>query len=108
MSLKWQERPHPTLQRKRQSLILISFKFFPKSLLVKIIAFLLTMSPLIFNYMLDHYGIDSIVIRGLLTTAIVAGVPTVALYLITLVRASSIRKHEEMEAAVLRSKQKNV
>jgi hypothetical protein len=99
MSLKWQERPLPAQpSRKRLSLFLISFKFFPAGLLLKLIAFLLTMSPLIFNYLLDHYEIDSIVTRGLLTAAIIGGVPTIALYLITLIRAPSIRKRAEMES----------
>jgi hypothetical protein len=88
------------LPRKRHRLFLITFKFFPASLLAKIVAFLLTMSPLIFNYLLEHYAIDSIVTRGLLTIAIVGGIPTVALYLITFVRAPSIRKREEMQAAL--------
>jgi hypothetical protein len=100
MSLKWQERPLPALlPGKHHSLFLIAFKFFPTSLLVKIIAFLLAICPLIFHYLREHYGIDSFLTRGLLTAAIVGGIPTIVLSVITLARAPSIRKREEMKAA---------
>jgi hypothetical protein len=97
MSLKWPERPISILlPGKRYDLFTIANKLFPTSFLVKIIAFLLWTSPVIFNLLQEHYGIDSIITRGLLTAAIVGGLPTVVVYLITLARAPSIRKHHEM------------
>ncbi len=98
MSLKWPEKPLFTLSPgKRYGLFTIVHKSFPTSFLVKIIAFLSATSPIIFNFLQEHYGIDSIITRGLLTVAIVGGVPTVVLYLITLARAPTIRKSVEME-----------
>jgi hypothetical protein len=100
MSLKWPEKPLPTLSPgKHYSLFTIAYKFFPGSFLIKIIAFLSSTSPIVFNLLHKHYGIDSIIIRGILTADIVAGVPTVVLYLIMLARAPAIRKSVEIEAA---------
>jgi hypothetical protein len=98
MSLKWQERPLPTLTPgKRHSLFTIAHKFFPTAFLVKGIGITLTSSLFIYNYLLN-VGIDSIIQRALLTAAIVVVAPTVALYLITLARAPRIRQREELEA----------
>ncbi len=100
MSLKWQERPLPTLTPgKRHSLFTIAHKFFPTAFLVKGIGITLTSSLFIYNYLLNNTGIDSILMRGLVTAAIVVVAPTVALYLITLARAPRIRRREEIEAA---------
>jgi hypothetical protein len=100
MSLKWQERPLPTLTPgKRHSLFTIAHKFFPTAFLVKGIGITLTSSLFIYNYLLHNTGIDSILVRGLVTATIVVVAPTVALYLITLVRAPKIRRREEIEAA---------
>jgi hypothetical protein len=100
MSLKWQERPLPTLTPgKRHSLFTIAHKFFPTAFLVKGIGITLTSSLFIYNYLLNNTGIDSILVRGLVTAAIVVVAPTVALYLITLARAPRIRRREEIEAA---------
>jgi hypothetical protein len=97
MSLKWPEKPISILsQGKRYNLFTIANKLFPTSFLVKIIAFLLWTSPIIFNFLQEHDGIDSILIRGLITVAIVGGMPTVVVYLITLAHAPSIRKHHQM------------
>ncbi len=99
MSLKWQERPLPTLMPgKRHSLFTIAHKFFPTSFLVKGIGITLTSSLFIYNYLFTM-GMDSIVQRALLTAAIVVVAPTVALYLITLARAPRIRRREAIEAA---------
>ncbi len=99
MSLKWQERPLPTLAPgKRHSLFTIAHKFFPTAFLVKGIGITLTSSLFIYNYLLNNTGIDSILMRGLLTAAIVVVAPTLALYLITLARAPRIRRREEVEA----------
>ena len=99
MLLEWQEKPLPTLPPgKRPNFFLIALKFFPTRLLAKIVAPLLAMSPLIFHYLLEHYGIDSFATRGLLTIGIVGGIPAVALYLISLAHAPSMIKSEEMEA----------
>jgi hypothetical protein len=99
MSLKWQERPLPTLKAgKRHSLFTIAHKFFPTSFLVKGIGITLTSSLFIYNYLFT-VGMDSIVERALLTATIVVVAPTIALYLITLARAPRIRKREEIEAA---------
>jgi hypothetical protein len=98
MSLKWQERPLPTLTPgKRHSLFTIAHKFFPTAFLVKGIGITLTSSLFIYNYLLN-VGIESIIQRALLTAAIVVVAPTVALYLITLARAPRIRRREELEA----------
>src|SRR5580692_10047055 len=100
MSLKWQERPLPTLTPgKRHSLFTIAHKFFPTAFLVKGIGITLTSSLYIYNFLLNNSGIDSIVTRALLTAAIVVVAPTIALYLITLARAPRIRRREEVEAA---------
>src|ERR1700733_5975934 len=98
MTLKWQEAPLPSLMPgKRHSLFTIAFHFFPTSFLAKSIAVTLTTCPLIFNYLLTNYGIESYITRGLLTGAIVGTAPTIALYLITLMRAPRIRVREEIE-----------
>jgi hypothetical protein len=99
MSLKWQERPLPTLmQGKRHSLFTIAHKFFPTAFLIKGIGITLTSSLFIYNYLLNNTGIDSILMRGLVTATIVIVAPTLALYLITLARAPRIRRREEIEA----------
>ena len=99
MSLKWQERPLPTLTPgKRHSLFTIAHKFFPTAFLVKGIGITLTSSLFIYKY-LPTIGIHSTIQRALLTAAIVVVAPTVALYLITLARAPRIRRREEIEAA---------
>lgn len=81
---------------ERYRLFTLAYKLFPTSFLVKIIAFLLWTSPLIFNFLENHYGIDSILTRGLLTAAIVGGTPTLIVYLITLARTPGRRKYHEM------------
>jgi hypothetical protein len=97
MSLKWPGKPISTLSPgKRYSLFTVANKLFPTSFLVKIIAFFLWTSPILFNFLKEHYEIDSIVMCGLLTASIVGGIPTAIVYLITLVRAPSIRKHHEL------------
>ena len=102
MLLKWQESPLPELGAgKRHSLFTIAFKFFPTAFLAKGIAVISTTFPFIFNFLFVHFGIQSVVVRGLITGSVIGLVPTVALYIITLTRAPRIRRREEVEAARL-------
>ena len=99
MLLEWQEKPPPILPTgKLPNLFSIAFKCFPVRLFVKIIAFLSTISPLIFSYLLEHYGIGSVIIRCLITTAILAGIPAIVLYIVTFAHATGVRKRMETEA----------
>ncbi|HWF43208.1 MAG TPA: hypothetical protein VG537_01065 [Candidatus Kapabacteria bacterium] len=85
---------------KRESLFVVAYKSFPRSFLVKGIGLTFTVSLYIYRYLTNN-GVDSILERVLLTALIVAGVPTLSLYLVTLVRAPRIRRREEKEAARL-------
>ncbi|MFI5200798.1 MAG: hypothetical protein ACHQNE_00240 [Candidatus Kapaibacterium sp.] len=99
MTLKWQEKPLPTLgPGKRHSLFAITHKFFPTSFLVKAVGVSFTSFLFIYRYLVVQ-GIGTVVTRALLTAAVVAVSPTLILYLFTLARAPKIRKREEREAA---------
>jgi hypothetical protein len=98
MLLEWQEKPPPILPTgKLPNLFFVAIKCFPVRLFVKIVAFLSTISPLIFNYM-ENYGIDSVITRCLITAAILAGIPALILYIVTLAHAISLRKSVASEA----------
>src|SRR5665213_487935 len=88
----------PQMDRKRQSLFIIAYKFFPRTFLVKGIGLTFTTSLYIYHYLLVN-GVDSIAWRISLTGLIIAGVPVISLYLVTLARAPRIRRREEAEAA---------
>ncbi|HET6402370.1 MAG TPA: hypothetical protein VFH95_13370 [Candidatus Kapabacteria bacterium] len=90
----------PPMDRKRESLFVIAYRFFPRTFLVKGIGLTFTTSLYIYHYLLVN-GIDSISERISLTALIVAGVPVISLYLVTLARAPRIRRREEKEAARL-------
>ncbi len=89
---------HLPLERKHENVFVIAYKFFPRSFLLKGIGLTFTTSLYIYHYLSDS-GVHSILGRILLTALIVAGVPIVSLYLVTLVRAPGIRRREEKDAA---------
>jgi hypothetical protein len=90
----------PPMNRTRESLFVIAYRFFPRTFLVKGIGLTFTTSLYIYHYLLVN-GVDSISQRILFTALIVAGVPVISLYLVTLARAPRIRRREEAEAARL-------
>src|SRR5438445_13541590 len=81
---------------KRHNLFIIAYKHFPSGLLATAIGIAFLSAPLLYNLFRENY-IDSVVVRVLLSGAVIGIVPLFLLYLITLLRAGKIRKRLEAE-----------
>ena len=81
---------------KRHNLFVLAFRHFPTGLLATAIGIAFLSAPLLYNLFRDN-GIDSIVLRVLLTGGVIGVVPLSFLYLITLLRAGKIRIRLETE-----------
>ena len=82
---------------KRHNLFILAYKHFPTGLLATAIGIAFLSAPLLYNLFRDN-GIDSIVLRVLLTGAVIGVVPLSFLYIVTLLRSPKIRVRLETEA----------
>jgi hypothetical protein len=89
-------QPYSPKPGKRHNLFILAFRHFPTGLLSTAIGIAFLIAPLLYNLFRDN-GIDSVIVRVLLTSAVIGVVPLSFLYLITLLRAGKIRIRLETE-----------
>ncbi len=82
---------------KRNNLFVVAYKHFPSGLLATAIGIAFLSAPLLYNLFRDN-GFDSIVLRVLLSGAVIGIVPLSFLYFAALIRAPKIRRKLETEA----------
>jgi hypothetical protein len=82
---------------KRQNVFILAIRHFPTSLLATAIGIAFLTAPLFYNLFADR-GVDSVLLRIILTAVVVCIIPVVFLYVVSLFRAPTIQTKLEATA----------
>src|SRR5437763_6437055 len=82
---------------KRQNVFKLAIKHFPSSLLATAIGVAFLTAPLFYKLFSDR-GVDSVLLRIVLTAVVVGIIPVVFLYVVSLFRAPTIQTEIEASA----------
>src|SRR5579883_2555624 len=83
-------------KRKRHNLFVVAFNHFPENLAATAVGIAFLSAPLLYNLFREQ-GISSVIVRIILTGAVIAIVPLLILYLVTLLRSVGIREKLESQ-----------
>jgi hypothetical protein len=89
-------QPYSPKPGKRHNLFILAYKHFPSGLLATAIGVAFLSGPLLYNLFREN-GFDSVILRVVLSGAVIAIVPLSLLYLVSLFRAPKIRERIETE-----------